>query len=341
MEYREPSRIAASERRTDGLGDDADAPSRARRFEFVRPAGRLDVRRLVVAFSLLTILAVVAFYLGRRALDASLGWLHRQPRYQLPFDQIELATPPPDFFRGGATRFLERVRTSAVRPEELESLPLLDVQPDRIENVFKLFPWVEKVESVAFPPRKIVVRLEYKHPAAVVRTASGEQVLVDGRGRVLPIEDVDPERLGRPIQITGAGVVAPPSTQVGLVWKTETTDHPERAEIDRHIIQAARLAGFLSEPDRKREAESTSALRMLVIAATDPYNRGLFVQNADNAMILWGEAPGEEKAGDPSADEKWKILAARARNNTLAAQGKRGFWLFTRDDMRYVPTVER
>ena len=44
MEYREPSRIAASERRPEGMIEDAASPARQRRFEFVRPTGRLDVR---------------------------------------------------------------------------------------------------------------------------------------------------------------------------------------------------------------------------------------------------------------------------------------------------------
>lgn len=336
MEYREPSRIVAPERRADGLIEDADSPSRMRRFEFVRPAGRLDVRRLLAALLLFISVGVVVLYVGRQAIDASVSWLHRQPRYQLRFDQIELVTPPPEFFRGGASAFLEGVRRTANEPEVLSTL---DLDPGRIERAFKLSPWVEEVETVAFPPRRVVVRLVYNEPAAVVRVGGGDQVLLDRSGRILPLEDVDTDRLGRPIQITGEGVVAPAPSRIGLVWRTESPDHPERAEVDRSILQAAKLAGFFNAPDRKREAESTSALRMLVIAANDP--RGLFVQSADNVMILWGEAPGEEKPDEPQADEKWRTLDAKTKLNALKPHARAGYWRFTRDDLRFQPTIDR
>ncbi|MDR3617764.1 MAG: hypothetical protein P4L85_00295 [Paludisphaera borealis] len=336
MEYREPSRIVASERRADGLIEDADSPSRLRRFEFVRRTGRLDARRLLGAFLLASVALVVVLYVGRQALDGMVSWLHRQPRYQIRFDQIQLATPPPDCFRGGAPAFLERVRKTANEPEKLS---VLDLKPDQIVNAFKRFPWVENVESAAVLPGGIEVRLAYNEPAAIVQVAAGVEVVLDRHGVLLPLEDIDTARIGRPIRITGTGVVAPASTRIGLVWKTETPEQPELAKVDRRILQAAKLAGFFMEPKRMREAESAQALRMLVIFATD--RRGLFVQNSENAMLLWGEAPGEEKSDEPSADEKWRILAAKAKSNALEPQKKPGFWTFSHNDMLFAPTGPR
>ena len=71
------------------------------RFDFVRTTGRLDLRRLLAALLLLVSVAVVVVYLGRQAVDSAIGWLQSQPRYQLRFDEIQLVTPPPDWFRGG------------------------------------------------------------------------------------------------------------------------------------------------------------------------------------------------------------------------------------------------
>jgi len=339
MEYREPSRIAASERRADGLIEDADSPSRLRRFEFVRPAGRLDARRLLAAFSLLVIVAVAAAYLGRQALDAAVSWLAGQPRYQLPFSRIELVSPPPDCFRGGAPAFLERVRKTANEPE---TLSLLDLEPGRIERAFKLFPWVGNVESVAFPPRGIEVRLAYNEPAAVVQIGTVERVVLDAHGVLLPLEDIDTAKIGRTILINGKGIVAPAANRLGLVWKTETPERPELAQVDRYVLQAAKLAGFLLDPERKREAETSTALRFLAVVASDPMSeRWLFLRNADNVIILWGEAPGDEQPGQPSAEDKWRILVDKAKKKAISPQSKPGHWVFSNNDISFKENTRR
>ena len=69
------------------------------------------------------------------------------------------------------------------------------------------------------------------------------------------------------------------------------------------MADAARLAGFLLEPERASEAAALPALRILSIIATDsqgkPDERGFFVQNAEDAIILWGNAPDGENGGGP------------------------------------------
>ncbi len=333
MEYREPSRIVAAEGRVGDLNDDAESASRMRRFEFVRPTGRLDTRRVLAAVVLLASILAVVFYLGGHAIDGAVRWLHRQPRYQLRFDQIELSAPPPSCFRGGAAAFLERVRKNANEPEVL---PVLDLAPDRIERAFKLFPWVERVDSIDFPPRGLVVHLAYNVPVAKVLFPTGEQFVLDRHAHLLPIEDIDVECVGGLIQISGQGVVPPKENRTGLVWKTETPDRPELANIDRGVLQAAELAAFLLEPDRIRQAQEMPALRVFVVSATDPHGRGLFVQNAERAMILWGRGPGEEQPGEPSALEKWKILTTWAKNKSLTAGSVGDYWMFSQNELRFI-----
>lgn len=339
MEYREPSRIVASERRAEGLIENADSPSRPHRFDFVRPTGRLDARRLVGAFLLLTVVVVVVVYLGRQAVDAAVGWLQGQPRYQLRFDEIQLVPPPPEWFRGGSPVFLDRVRRTANEPEVLS---LLALEPGRIERAFKFFPWVKSVESIAFPPRSIEVKLAYNEPAAVVQIGTVAKVVLDRRAIVLPVEDIDTSKVGPTILINGKGIVAPPSNRLGRVWKTETPDRPELAQVDRYVVQAAKLAGFLLEPRRLREAESSRALRILAIITTDPINEHwLFLQNAEGVVIRWGEAPGDEPPREPSAEEKWRILVDKAKAKAIEPRAKPGYWMFADDDLRYHETDQR
>jgi len=333
MEYREPSRIVASERRTESLIEDADSPSRPHRFDFVRPKGRLDARRLVGAILLMTVVVAVVIYLGRTAVDAAVGWLQNQPRYQLRFDEIRLVTPPPEWFRGGPQAFLERVRQTADEPEVLS---LLALEPGRIERAFKFFPWVKSVDGIAFPPRSIEVKLSYNVPAAVVQIGAAAKVVIDRHAIVLPAEDIETSKVGRTILINGKGIVAPPSNRLGRVWKTETPDRPELAQVDRYVVQAAKLAGFLLEPQRLSDAESSRALRIVAIITTDPINEDwLFLQNADGVIIRWGEAPGDEPSKEPSAEGKWRILVDKAKAKAIEPQARRGYWMFADDDLRY------
>lgn len=325
MEYRDLSRIVASD------GDDGqEAPARIRRFEFVRSTGRLDLRKIAAVLLLAVSLVAVLGYVGGQVARSTIAWLHRQPQYQLPFDQIELPVPPPACFRGGAYAFLERVRRNA---DEAEILPVLDVNPERIDRAFKLFPWVEAVESIEFPPRGLIVRLAYREPVAHVLVATSDQVVLDRHGLILPLEDIDTERLGRLILIRGEGLTVPSTDRLGKLWKTETPQTPRRAAVDEAVLQAARLSGFLLEPSRKEQAESTSALRILAVIISDP--RGLFLQNSENAMILWGRGPGDEQPGELSAQEKWGILANQAAKGLLKPGQNGDYWEFGRNELRF------
>ncbi|MDG3003048.1 hypothetical protein [Paludisphaera mucosa] len=329
MNYRDIPRIVAS----DGDDDAPEVPSRPRRFEFVRTTGRLDVRRLATACVLTACILAVLAYAGGHAVSSAVAWLHKQPRYQLRFDRIELPVPPPSCFRGGAATFLDRVRRNANEPEVL---PVLDVDPDRIGDVFKHFPWVERVESIAFPPRGLVVRLAYRIPVARVQVTAADQVVLDREGCILPQQDIDTERLGRLISIQVHGLTLPDKDRVGKIWRTETAKTPERAAVDRGIVQAAKLAGFFLEPGREAEAVAEPSLQVLAIHDDPKLNRGWFVQTTPGAFILWGRGPGDEQPGEPSAAEKWDMLAKRAQDGGLKPERPRDYWTFGRSGLSYI-----
>ena len=293
MEYRKTPRIAAPEGRLDEVIDDATPRPRLRRFDFVTAPRHIDMTRVILAgFALLSIVAA-GLYLGTHAFRSAIDLLRRQPQYQLGFHEIKLKHDPPVWFRGGAASFLKQVRATA---GESEVLPLLELEKGRIERDFKVFPWVDDVRRIEYPPGGIEVDLVYKIPVAVIPFRRGAQIVVDAHGHVLPSEDIDPRTLTALVKIMGTPEVPlVPSVEnpPGKAWKSGAAG-ALGARQDRAVLGAAKLAGFLDEPDRRQEAALLPALRIVTIIATD--DRGLFVQNAEETTILWGDAPGDEAA---------------------------------------------
>jgi hypothetical protein len=330
MEYRESPRIAPAEERINGVIDEAGSRPRFHRFELRRFERRFDMTRFVLA--LIAALAVVLClgYLGARAVRGAVRWLHRQPQYQVKFIDIQLRDPPPAWFRGGTEIFLKRVRDNA---RERDVLPVLDLESGRIERAFKVFPWVDDVLRVEYPPHSIKVHLAYKTPVAMIPFPRGQQIILDQRGHLLPLEDVDTELLGPLVKITGDDLALPPETNHALAWKSSTINQ-DRVRIDHCVLDAARMAGFLTDPDRTRQSRAIPGLRFLEIRATDP--RGLFLYNAEGTWILWGEAPSEEPVGRQAALEKWEILRKWAEKSPRPTIPPRDYWVFSRLELKHV-----
>ncbi len=325
MEYREPPRIVASD------DDGGDADLTRRRFPLARH-GRLDTRKIAAAAMLALSLAAVVLYAGRQALDAAAQWLQTQPRYQLPFGDVQLPEPPPECFKGGTAAFLERVRRNAREPEVVG---LLDLDPVRLRNAFKSFPWVADVGAIERPPGELIVHLKYRRPVAKVNVAGAGRFVLDREGCLLPLEDVDVERVGRLIWIVGWDLTAPPRDRVGTIWKTAAADSPAEEAVDRGVVEAAKLAGFLLEPSREAEAPADAR----VSAVTVQESRGkpvLFVETERKVQILWGRGPGDEEPGELTAEEKWEFLIRQARRG-FDRNDPRDLWVFNRSGMVYRP----
>ncbi len=333
MVYREPPRIAAQDGRLDGVIDDADSRPRLRRFDFVRAERQLDLPRVLLVLCLFVAGLALIGYVGTQALRSMIRWLHQQPQYQVRFLDIRLQDEPPAWFRGGAQAFLRQVREHA---KEAEILPIMDLETEQIDRDFRLFPWVDAVTRVEYPPQGITVHLAYKQPVATIPFPPGEHVILDPKATILPGEDIDTKKLGPLIKITGTGLDQPASdNQPGLAWKSSAPG-AEGPRLERCALGAARLAGFLQKPDRAREAASVPALRVLAIVATD--RRGFFVQNAEGAMIYWGEAPGSEASGNLDAQEKWEILKKWATAPGRRNLPDRDYWRFSGAELEPVKT---
>lgn len=334
MVYRETPRIAAKDGRLDGVIDDADSRPRLWRFDFVRAERQLDLPRVLLSSCLFVAGVALIGYLGTQALRTMIRWLHQQPQYQVRFLDIRLQDEPPAWFRGGAQAFLRQVRENA---REAEVLPVMELETERIDRDFRLFPWVDDVTRVEYPPQGITVHLVYKQPVAMIPFPPGEHVILDRNGHILPVENIDTEKLGPLIRITGKGLGQPATdNRPGRVWKSSAPG-VEGSRLERCVLGAARLAGFLQEPDRAREAASVPALRVLAIVATDD-RRGLFLQNTEEVMIHWGETPGSEVSGNLKAKEKWKILKKWATMPSRRTLPPGDYWMFSRADLKPVKT---
>lgn len=287
-------------------------------------------RVILAGFALVSVVAV-GLYLGTYAFRSAVESLRRQPQYLLGFHEIKLKHNPPTWFRGGAASFLKQVRDTA---GEDEVLPLLDLEKGRIERDFKVFPWVEHVRRIEYPPGGIEVDLVYKTPVAVIPFRRGAQIVVDAHGHVLPAEDIDPKTLSTLIKIMGpfeAPLVPSVDNPPGKAWKSGAAG-ALGARQDRGVVGAAKLAEFLDEPGRRQEAALLPAIRIMTIIATDDHDRGFFMQNAEQTTILWGNAPDDEKAREPHAEEKWRVLRKWAKNSGQRSLPSRDFWEFSGSD---------
>ena len=165
---------------------------------------------------------------------------------------------------------------------------------------------------VAYPPLGLTVQLAYRRPVALVETTTGEKYLVDGSGVILPQDDLDTDvatfvKQHGLIGIKGDGILRPARSEAGRRWKSMAGVH-DAAPVNSRIPAAARLAGFLLEKARTIDKERQPEPEYPLINPMDPKGRGLFLKNAESTYILWGDAPGEENPGNPTAEEKWERL---------------------------------
>jgi hypothetical protein len=155
--------------------------------------------------------------------------------------------------------------------------------------------WFESIEQVRRVRTDFVqVRGTFVRPFAVIRDAEGDH-LVDPYGRLLP-RSYPQDEAERFIVITGAHF-----------------DRPQRPAVQwdgEDITAALRLLRLIdSEPwlDQVR-----------AIDAGDYFDRadggGLVIVTDRGSRIVWGSAPGEETAGEATAERKLSYLAYQAEH---------------------------
>jgi hypothetical protein len=303
-----------------------------RAFEMARHRRHIDYRRTAVV--LLAGLAIVSalVYLGSRATRDALAWLALQTPYQVPFDQIELISEPPRWYRGGSRAFVEAVRRSAGLPEHVA---VLEFAPERLKMEFQKYAWVKEVTRVAYAPGRIQVDIRYRQPVAWMQLGGTEQIVIDERAVILSQEDIDMASLGRVIRVTGHGLASPSDPRPGLTWKSRS-EGDEVDRVDERVTAAATLAAFLVKAPQVRDAEGSPALTILEIIVTDFSLRGLFAINAEGAAFWWRGAPGAEGPDEPVALKKWSMMrdwAATTRDRFLETGD---YWAFSAEQVYHV-----
>jgi hypothetical protein len=296
---------------------------------------RLSILRVMIASAGF----LGAAFLGARATQTTVAWLQDQDEYQLPFRSIQLvSTKPPDWYRGGAADFLEKVRQYA---REKKILPVLRLEPGRIKLAFQKHPLVGSVVRVTYPPRGVGVELEFREPVAWVQVSPTERYLVDEKARILPPEEVDLDRLvsrhGRLIAIGGMGLSGPADPRPGAIWRPKP-GITDLAEGNGRIPDAAQLAGFLAREIRALPTPCPPALDIQWIWPMDPQGRGLFIWNAEATWILWGEAPGQESAGSLTAEEKWAALRQWSETTKTRRLPPRHYYVISKSGSQYTLT---
>jgi hypothetical protein len=338
-EHRELPRIGTGDRRPETVAPEALVPTPLRELVWRKPSRTIGYRR--IALGLAAVLGLGCT--GWLAVLSGFSWLSRQSPYQLPFKRIQLVPPPPPWFRGGADALLESIRE---RAGEAETLPILELKPERVRIAFLQSQWVERIVRVSFPPRGLRVELSYRQPVARVRvTTANEEYLLDEAGIILSWDDVDLDLLGPIILITGQRLSAPLDARVGVAWKSPAGVHDVSVGTER-IRSAARLAGFLARKMRALGASRPAALDIHEInpmdtnprSFTDPRPRGLFIFNTAHHCFRWGEPPGEESPQDLSAEEKWAVLCDWSQGTQDGRLPGGDFWDFSPKGLVHVKT---
>lgn len=305
------------------IGPSANAPS-TDNGEATEPRRRLAV---IGALAVLIGMAMVAlYYLGQAASD----WLGRRETYLLRFDQIVLEPEPPAYIKLGRAGLLRQVRERAQAPEELS---ILNLDPALLAKWFGLHaPWVEEVLRIERSyPNRLVIRLRYREPVALVHQPTGPGIFLDRNAVVLPNREIATEAARPLLRIEGLtselridGQPIPLRTKVGVCVAPTGAE-----EVEHRAIASCRLAAFL-----KRRLIEAKALapghRPDLIHAKDGADQ-LWVRTESHFWILWGEPPGEEPAGRSKALEKWEQLLGWFSQPETSRPGENDYLEFRRD----------
>lgn len=235
---------------------------------------------------------------GLKALRA---WVQTQPDFLIKPDQIKIHPEPPNWLIDGRQEFLNLV-PELNQPGK--GLSALEFEPDEIARRLRLqLPWVEKVESVEIKhPTHVSIRVTFRNPVMSLTLPDKPRVLLDRHGVILPAESVRKDMLDTMIefnyaarlvdQVIKRGGKAPYDMTQGEVWD------------DARVTQSLTMAGFLNR--QQQSAKSTRQLFRLIDAVT--LQDSMILRTVDGLWIVWGQPPGQEKPGEPTADAKWKML---------------------------------
>jgi hypothetical protein len=249
-----------------------NAPQLSWRERFFQP------QRLLL-WALLAAIPVLAPWVARQLPD-----LKTRYEYRLAFSQIQLEPAPVD---GVPTDLIARVQRRSDLPAEVSLLdPTL---PLTLGQAFAQHPWIARVIEVRNEyPASVTVRVEYRHPVAVVQVKSGVYP-VDGSGVLLPPGDFQPADVEKLIPVRG--VTTTPYAPEGRPWS------------DPAVLAAADLARYLGP--RWKDLQLTAIIAPPPASAdTAPDEIPLELETAGGSRILWGRTPDNQRPGELTGLQK-------------------------------------
>lgn len=177
------------------------------------------------------------------------------------------------------------LKMEALRDASLaDGLPLDDPElVRRLARAFDMHPWVREVIGVELRhPAAAVIRIRCREPVAMVAVPGG-LLAVDADGVVLPSEDFSAESASTYPKVSG--IATGPRGAVGFPWG------------DPFVEQAAALAAALG-PDWAR----LGFVECRPVAGRQP--TAWEMVSDKGRVIVFGSAPGQEQAGEPTAAAK-------------------------------------
>ena len=250
------------------------------------------MRRLIKAPAALSILSPAILIIGGYIAWHRWGAQHVAAGLSgVRADAIQVSSPP------------QYVRTDVVaavyNDTAMAGLSLMDrTATSKIAAAFSMHPWVRDVLSVRKLPGGVVdVRLDYRKPVAMARVFKPQYpehqkyyLPIDGEGVLLPSEEFarSETRDFIHISIPGADSNNRPGTKFG----------------DRRVEAAAKLAGLLSPYAQQANIQSIHVVgdqRFTVVPQLE-------IRTKDGRTYAWGNPPGEESAGEATAEMKLQTL---------------------------------
>ncbi|MFO0910324.1 MAG: hypothetical protein U0794_18600 [Isosphaeraceae bacterium] len=304
------------------------APRRISRLVGSHTTKRFARNRLVWAVIGSLVGLGILLLLGTNLAVRLVAYVRNLPAYQISYREIELDPPPPSWYRGGSTAFLDHVWS--VWPER-KVFSLLEIEPSRIQSLFQRSPWVERVRRVeSLPGRRFVVRLDYRVPVAIAEFPDSTRIWVDREGVVLPRDDVDEDLVGKLVGLHG---FAPPlEVRYGETWSRADRPGEDRVP-DERVVEAAALADFLRTHLGELGPHLTGPPHAVVQRFKE---RGLYVQVygdsvADSLMVFWKHDPRSDPATSRLTDEeRWNMLREWLARSAPRGEGKLVYLWFTR-----------
>lgn len=253
-----------------------------------------------------------------------LGWYHYGSEkldrawYSLRLEQIQVTDQPP--------WILSQVRDEVYQNNRLERINLLDPSASAsIASAFETHPWIEKTTRVQkVQGHGVSVDVVYRKPLAMVQVyyyptdESGKPISdrkegyypIDHQGVVLPVGDFKKNL---------ANAWEYPIIEIENL--EQSAAQPGLSFNDIRVMEALKLIKFL-EKQRALKDLSVRWIRVRrdsTIASASPWILEIWTE--DQRLITWGRSPGDEAAGESTAERKLAVLNDWLETQRLSSSG--------------------